>query len=472
MPRLIDILGIGRSGLFASQTGIHTAGHNISNANNDKYTRQRNSFKTNRPEIIRNGQLGQGIELESVTRALDPLLERQIVSQKSILGEFSSQSSVLRDIEMYFNENNGNSISKSMDKFFNSWRELSNNPSDTTLRMDVLEKSEQLTTMFHKDYNHIFDLQKGLNIDIKGKVDEINQLTENIATLNKKIHGSESLPSNANDMRDQLDASVKRISELIGVNVFTDEKGYTNILTSNGIPLVTGSDFNTLKGHISTNGLMEIHHIRPNGQETDITNIIDSGELGGLIYVRDTTLEGYKTDLNQLAFEFTNQVNTIHQTGYDLNSTTGNNFFATLVSPAFAARDIDLSIAVLDNPDGIATSSQLDINGNVVQGNNETALNLINLQNSLTMNGNSQTFNQYFRGLVYQIGNDKKENSSYIEVETSKEEQLNNFRESISGVSIDEEMIKVIEFQRSFEANSKIIKTTDQLLQIVLSLKQ
>jgi flagellar hook-associated protein 1 FlgK len=471
MPSLIDILGIGRSGLFGAQTGIHTAGHNIANANNDKFTRQRNSFEANRPEIIRNGQLGQGVQLESVTRALDPLLERQIVSQKSILGEFSSQSSVLRDIEMYFNENNGSSVSKSMDKFFNSWRELSNNPADQTLRMDVLEKSEELTNMFHKDYNHIVDLQKGLNIDIKGKIDEINQLTENIATLNKKIHGSEVLPSSANDMRDQLDYSVKRISELIGVNVFTDEKGFTNILTTNGVPLVTGAEFNILSGHIGTDGLMEIHHIRPNGQETDITNIIDSGELGGIIYVRDTTLEGYKNNLNELAFEFTNQVNAVHQNGYDLNSTTGNNFFATLVSPTFAARDIDLSAAVFDNPDGIATSSILDLNGDVVQGNNETALELINLQNSLTMNGVSQTFNQYFRGLVYQIGNDKRANDSYIEVETSKEEQLNNFRESISGVSIDEEMIKVIEFQRSFEANSKVIKTTDQMLQVVLSLK-
>ena len=472
MSRLADILGIGRSGLFGAQTGLQTAGHNISNANNDKFTRQRTSFQTNRPEIIRDGQLGQGVALESITRAIDPLLERQVMSQKSVLGEFNSQSSVLRDMEIYFNENNGNSVSKSIDKFFNSWRELSNNPADRTLRTDLLEKSEQLTEVFHRDYNHIYDLQKGLNIDIKGKIDEINQLSENIALLNKKIHGSEALPSNANDMRDQLDYSVKRISELIGVNVFTDEKGFTNILTPTGIPLVTGSDFNILKGHVATNGLMEIHHVRPNGQETDMTNLIDSGELGGIIYVRDTTLEGYKNDLNDLAFNLTNEVNTVHQTGYDLDSTTGNNFFATLISPAFAARDIDLSGAIFDNPDGIATSSLLDLNGDVVQGNNDTALAMINLQDSLTMDGNSQTFNQYYRGFIYQIGNDKLTNDSYIEVETAKAEQLNNFRESVSGVSIDEEMIKIIEFQRTFEANSKVIKTTDQMLQVVLSLKQ
>lgn len=471
MPRLVDILGIGKSGLFASQLGISTAGHNIANVNNKDYTKQRISFETNQPEIIRHGQLGQGVGIESITRQIDNLLEKQIVSQKSILGEFSSQSSVLSQIESFFNENNGMSVSKAMDEFFNSFRDLSNNPSDLNQRLEVLARSEDLTTTFHRQFSHISDTQTGLNIDIKGKVDEINQLTQEIASLNKKIRGSEVLPSNANDLRDKLDADVKRIAELVNVNVFLDNNGYVNILTGNGAPLVVGSEYNILQARQETDGMLDIYHIRPNGETVNITDDINSGEIAGIIYARDTILEGYKTKLNELAYNFTTQINTVHQAGYDLNSNTGTNFFTNLLTPTNAARDIDLSISVLDNPEGIAASTELDALGNVVSGNNENALALIAIQDNLTMSGNSQTFNEYYRNLIYQIGNDKATNTEYVDLEEAKLEQLSNFREAISGVSIDEEMVNIIEFQRNFEASSKVIKTTDQMLQIVLSLK-
>lgn len=471
MSRLMDILGIGKSGLFASQNGIHTSGQNIANVNTENYSRQRTSFETMPPEVIRNGQLGSGVQLESVTRQIDQLTENQIIQQRSTLGEFNAQSSVLQQIEMFFNENNGSSLGESMDQFFNSWRDLTNNPSDINQRMEVLERGEELASTFHKDFNHIFDTQLALNEEISGRIDQINQMVEEISTLNVMIHGSEVLPSNANDLRDKQDLLVKNLGEMVNLDTFYDEKGFLSILTGQGIPLVVGADYNTLEAHPGTNGMMEIHHIRPNGVETDITNDLQSGELAGIIYVRDQILEDYKTQINELAFEMVQQVNTIHQTGYDLDSNTNTDFFANLLGVTNAARDIDLSITVLDNPDGIAASATLDLLGDVVPGDNQVALQLSDMQYALTMNGGNDTFNESYRNLIYQIGHEKLANENYIEVESAKMTQLENFREAVSGVSLDEEMVNIIQFQRAFEANSKVITTTDQMLQVVLSLK-
>ncbi len=470
MPRLVDILGIGKSGLFASQIGISTSGHNIANINTKNYTRQRVSYEANPPEILRDGQLGQGVALESISRALDIFLEKQIISQRSTLGEFSSQQNALKQVEMVFNESSGISIASEMDKFFNSWRDLSNQPADINQRLEVLNQAENLTTTFHKQYRQIFDTQLNLNVEIEDKVSELNRLSQEISELNKKITGTEFLPSNANDLRDRLDANVKRVAEIVQVNVFLDEKGFTNIQLANGAPLVTGADFNTLTVSPSpTSGFNQIYHQRPNGVQTDVTDDLVSGELAGLIYVRDQTLEGYKSTLDQLAFEFATQVNTIHQNGYNLDNATNINFFNNLVGVTGAARDIDLSIDVLDQPEAISASLEMNLLGNTVTGNNENALALADLQNNLTL-GNS-TFNEFYRNLLYQVGSDVRDNEEYIALESSKKEQLDSFRESISGVSIDEEMTNIIQFQRNFEAASKVIKTVDQMLQVVLSLK-
>ncbi len=214
---------------------------------------------------------------------------------------------------------------------------------------------------------------------------------------------------------------------------------------------------------IGTTGVTGLATITSDG--VDITREFTGGKVAGYLDVRDTLIPGYRTQLDQLAYDVATQVNTRHQAGYDLNGGTGNAFFAPPGAVAGAARTIALAAGVAGDSSLVAASQT------GTAGDNRIADALARLRDSPVASGGSSTFAQAWSQLVYRVGNDSATAQSDQTSRDSIVKAVERLRDSISGVSLDEEAAAMIKYQRAYEANAKfftvIVETLDTLLRLV-----
>ena len=272
--------------------------------------------------------------------------------------------------------------------------------------------------------------------------------------LSHRSHQRQASATPARRRRTQL---VQQLSQLADVREIESGGTYELSLGSSGETLVINGVAQNLTAVPGSNGLYRVE-----AGNMDITSDFNGGDLQGQLQLRDQTISGYQNQLDQLAYEITQQVNSIHSTAYDLNGNTGTNFFAPLSSASGAATAIALTGAVAGSPQAIAASQDGAV------GNNAAALAIGNLLHSPVFSGGSVT-DQYGR-LVFNIGNDTAAAQAGFKEHDALATQLQNQVQSLSGVSIDEETAKILQFQQSFQASAKVIATVDQLMQTVLGM--
>ena len=209
-------------------------------------------------------------------------------------------------------------------------------------------------------------------------------------------------------------------------------------------------------------GLKDIAWVGQNGTMVNITSNISNGKLKGWLEARDVDMRGYLRQLDTLAETLTERVNTLHQLGWGLDGSNGTDFFTGTIT----ASSLQVNTAITNDLDLIAASSTRT----GIPGNNGQAIAIANLQHSLTMNSSSTTFEDYYNSLVSQVGGDVQSANAYFNHQSDMVVQLENRRESISGVSLDEEMINLVKFQTAYDAAAKLISTADELLQTVLNM--
>jgi flagellar hook-associated protein 1 len=245
----------------------------------------------------------------------------------------------------------------------------------------------------------------------------------------------------ATDLRDRRIALVKELSQYVEVNEL--DSGDYQLTTKDNRLLVMNSTSIDLK-------------------VADVSFGIGAGSLQSELEVRDTYVPKYAAALDQLAFEIAQQVNSIHSTAYDLNGNTGIDFFGPLTSSPGAAAMIGLSTDVAGDPTKIA-ASQLPTGTD-----NGAAIALANLLFAPVFSGGSVT-GQY-GALIFAIGSDVASAESGVNEQGAILEQLENRRQTISGVSIEEETLQISQFQRAYEASAQLIQTVDELLQTTLEM--
>jgi flagellar hook-associated protein 1 FlgK len=194
----------------------------------------------------------------------------------------------------------------------------------------------------------------------------------------------------------------------------------------------------------------------------NINNDISGGKLKGWIETRDVLIPDYRNRLDSLARTLTTEVNNLHQNGFALNQSAGLVFF----DGTGRAADIEVNANIVANLDLIAAAAD----ALTVPGDNRNAIEITNLQHQLLMSGNTATFNEYYSSLVRDVGNEVLKSESYYTHQSDMVAQLDNYRESVSGVSLDEEMINLIKFQNAYAAAAKMISTADEMIQTVLQM--
>jgi flagellar hook-associated protein 1 FlgK len=332
---------IGKRGVHAHQQALYTTGHNLDNATTEGYSRQRVELSPFEPIYLPGlnreetpGQIGQGVVVERIGRLRDQLLDKRIVAQASAEGYWAARDPYIRMMDNIYLEPGKNSIRSKMDEFWDAWQELSVYPADMAPRSAVLERGKTLIDGIHERYKSLKGLQTQVDEDIQLVVGRVNDLSRQIAELNRDIQRIQAQGDNPNDLMDRRDLLVDKLSSVINVSVDNRDPDEFMVHTS-GLILVQGKigrQFDLEKG-IDTEGYSRIVW-RETGQEIRFDHepgqekTFDKGSLGALLELRDTTIEQEIQTLDNMTMNFVDLVNEIHRQGYGINGSTGNNFFS------------------------------------------------------------------------------------------------------------------------------------------------
>lgn len=474
MSRIWSMMDVGRRSMMNSQSALQTTAHNIANKSTEGYSRQRVDMLSNLPVGEGKLRIGMGARAGAVNRTNNAYVERQLEREISSSGHFEARAEMLGRVEQVYNEQVNKGLNHSMGNFFNAFRELSNNPESLATRTQVKETAENVTRDFQRVNNQLKEIQRDADFRIATKVEEINQITKEIANLNEKVQAVEIQGVTANDERDRREQLVKELGQKVNIRYAEGKDGAITITAGNTALLVSGysqMDLRTAStpaGDGKGEGNFDIYYKNTeNSTPTNVTKQLIGGEIGGLLQVRDEVCNELLDNMDVLAYSLAEEVNNVHMQGYDRNGRTGNLLFAQPGDIRNASERMAIDEGVANDVSMIVAAGKPD-----APGDNRIANILSGLQYRQTMEDGSATFDDFYNSIVGQVGIETQRANSASESQKDIVTQLKNVRESISGVSLDEEASKMIEFQKAFDASARLIRTADEMMDTVLNLKR
>jgi len=327
---MVDILRMGSSTLSSLQQAMSTTGHNIANVNTDGYSRQNVQFETTDAQRHGFGFVGQGSRIGSVDRSYNDFLTSQVrdftssKSQQSVFTEFSSRIDNLL-------ANTETSLNTSLQQFFGAMADVAASPSTLPERQAFLGEANNLVDKQQAFYNMLQDLNTEVNSAMQLAVDDINNLAEGIAQLNQQItsESNSGKRSTPNDLLDQRDRLIQKLSEKIGVTTVEQNDGSLNVFVGKGQPIVVGSQvthlqtetnpFNSSQFEVGVQGQLSV-----NGS----SKFVSGGELQGLIDFRSRVLTPALSQLGLVSLGLAEAMNDQHLRGMDLDGNLGAKMFA------------------------------------------------------------------------------------------------------------------------------------------------
>jgi flagellar hook-associated protein 1 FlgK len=463
MPSLFASLGIARDALAAQQLALDVAQNNIANVNTPGYARQRINLVPGDPVAQIEYQAGAGVRVDSIESYRMRFLDHRVNEELQRQGELSASSSMLQQVESLFNETSGSGLQSAIAAFFNSFSSLANAPEDVTLRQQALARAEDLGAQFRQKYEALQSVQTLQDRAIADTVADINSIAENIAQLNVEILAASGSQSNAGTLRDRRQLLVDQLAGLTEIAYYETESGSITIMSPQGISLVVGDRSIPWQVGASASGTM----LEVMAGGVDITSKIQSGKLGGLLKVRDKNISGYMNALDDMAAAIIARVNAQHVQGEDMNGAPGGDFFVPFVptvpgSSRGAARAMQLAIT---DPAQIAAAG-----AGAGIGSNANARKLAGIKDELLLSGNQATIDQAYTNLIFSIGRDTKTVVDGLETQNHILTQLQNQRDSAVGVSLDEEAVNIMRFQKAYQANARLINVIDLLTEEMINL--
>lgn len=469
MSKIGAMMDVGKRSLSNAGTGLQTVSHNIANKSTEGYSRQRVEQVTAVPVGEGRYQIGMGARTANVTRTNNPWLEKQIQRENTNLGNEQARSETLGRVEQVYNEQINKGLNQYVTDFFNSFRELSNNPESLASRTMVREASVALANDFKRVNEQLRDIQKDVDHQVAATVEEVNQMSKELAGLNEKIQLVENQGAHANDERDRRDVLLKQIGERVDITWAEGANGMVSVTAGKSALLVSGGSYNELKAAGSTEGDRTNVYFKnaDSGALYDVTAQIGGGRLGGALSVRDGDIEKMIDGMDEMAYSIAKEVNAAHIEGYDRYGQGGVLFFEMPDDVPGASANLALNMTIFNDVGRIAAASRPN-----APGDNVVANVISSLQHQRVMSDGSATFDDFYNTQVGQIGTIAQRAVKSHEAQKNIMSQLSNIRESISGVSLDEETTKMIEFQRAYEASARMIRTADEMFETVLNLKR
>jgi flagellar hook-associated protein 1 FlgK len=350
---------LGKRAVSVHEQALNTTGHNLSNASTEGYSRQRVEFSAFAPLYLPGlnraetpGQIGQGTVVERIARVRDQLLDQRIVAQASGEGFWETKDPYIRQMEQIYLEVGENSVRGKMDAFWDAWQELSLYPTDLAPRTSVVERGKTLIDGIHDRFTALKGLQDMAEEDVRLTVDRVNELSRQIAGLNRSIQEIRAQGDNPNDLLDRRDLLVDKLSSIIDITVNNKDPDEFMVHTA-GMVLV--------QGHIGRQFGLERNdegYSRIVWNDTGDDIQFRGGSLAALVDLRDNVIAKEIQSLDSMTMNFIDLVNEVHRGAYGANGSIGQDFFTELHFTTNVNGNYD------QNGDGVEDSSYVfRING-------------------------------------------------------------------------------------------------------------
>ncbi len=492
MAGLFDTLGTATRGLAVVQSGIATTGHNIANADTPGYSRQRSVVEASLAQMTGAGAIGTGAEQISVDRVIDRFVAQRLVRETSRQATLDTEASIYRQMESVVSASDGNGLAGDLTSFFDALHDLSNasDPGQAAARTQLLSAGQSLVDSIRRTDSQLRQLQRAADQGISGLLVEVNSISQEIATLNKKIAIAE-VTAPANDLRDQRDQLVLSLAEKVDITLVTDNQGMLSVRISGGLPLVDkdiAAELEAVVDPANPNAFdPRFSQVFYNGAGSffDATSLIRGGELGGLIEARDGTLAGAIRELDAFAYSLADSFNQVHRGGLGLADGNAHDFFADLSGQASvddSARNFALSIDIDPSQGGSLLNIAAGAGPNPVTGgpgaaSGDTAwveqLKVLRTGNVATYlagdvpgtpTGTSTSAVSALGRFIGDIGQGARTAERSLAQQESVLSAVKDRRDEVSGVSIDEEVAELVKLQASFQANAKVLSTISAML--------
>ncbi|OGP69288.1 MAG: flagellar hook-associated protein FlgK [Deltaproteobacteria bacterium RBG_13_60_28] len=571
MSGILGLMDIAKRALAAQQLGVEVASHNISNVNTPGYSRQTALFEASMALPSPYGPLGYGVKVLGIERAFDSFTAAKLDENTSYLAYQKSLKADLEQVGGLFNETQDGGLSELMSGFWDAWNAVADNPSGSGERQALLTQAQNLADGLSSRADQLVTFRTSVTQRISPTIDEINSHAARIADLNREIKATETPEQQANDLRDQRQMELNKLSDLVGIRYYTTGDGTINVTLANGVSLVESVNAWNLRSEITPADTVSVIWEGPGGVEEDVTSGLSGGQLSAQIAIRDTLIPQYQGELDDLAKEFIAGVNLQHSQGVglemfstatssysvddplvalvnnpslafgdritagtfnvhvedgsgasvatpititgattlntlaaDLNAVAG--ISATVVTSGTenrleitadsgytfgfsqddsqvlmglglntffkgdSAYSIGINDAVASNTNLIAAGQIDPTTGAHAVGDNSNALDLADLANQAVGPG-GLTFADAYRELVSDIGLKAEQAGNDQNYYQGLVDQFTQLRDSVSGVSLDEELTNLIKFQRAYQAAAKMVTVADELFQTLLALK-
>lgn len=489
-------ISIALRALQAQQTSLDITGHNVANVNNPNYSRQTAIHSATKPYPApmmgytpSSGQLGTGVEISQINRMRDSFIDLRLRQQLQSKNYWSTMQDGLEQVELFFNEPTENGIHQALDQFWDSLQDLHREPDFNSVREVVVQRAQVLVESISGTRGQLQRLRENMNENIPLKVSEVNSLATRLADLNVQIGKISATGSLPNDLLDTRDAILEELSELVDIEVVQDHGNMVGV-TIGGASLVhRGTSYALMtNGEASEELGYKVNNIYWAATGSEVK--IKSGEIGALKKLRDEDIQKSMDDLDAWTVEFVENFNELHSGGFDMygNKTdeTYGDFFVFDDGVAdgdidydeiqFGAMKIKVNEAIAKDVNLIRASSLLDANGEVVEGNGENVLKLAQLRFERVMGGESSlgeqgktTIGDAFNSMISKLGVRTQEAAKMNQNDTVLENHLQNLKDSVSGVSLDEEMANMIRFQHAYGAAARMMTAVDESLDTIIN---
>ncbi|WP_045518451.1 flagellar hook-associated protein FlgK [Neobacillus niacini] len=477
-------LEIGKRAILSQQTALSTTGHNIANANTIGYTRQEAVLRATHPLASPNPnngtipmQMGTGVEVSEFRRIRESYLDRQFQNEQKEAGYWEGKASALSNIENVFNELGDSGLTSSLNRFWQGLQELSKQPENLSARVVVVANGKELAGQLNEIYTGLEQNETFLADQIQGKTNEINTIANEVAGLNLKIAQNIGAGTQPNDLMDRRDVLLDQLSKMVDIQVTPAQNGRVDV-SIGGEKLVEGNNASPFTLDLQTGGAKIAG--------TDIE--LAGGEIKGLLETHGYTVNGttvgsipdLRAKIDLLAVTIADSINAIHagDEARNLDDIQARSidpsaplekllFFVDKddpTQPPKNAGSMMINPMLVEFPSKVAAASSDTIG----DGSNAKAMSEALIQ-KINIGGTDATIGDFFKGIIGQLGTDVKTAQLSAENATKMVEQVDHRRQSVSGVSIDEELTNMVRYQQAYNAAASYVSAVNDMLNTLIN---
>jgi flagellar hook-associated protein 1 len=456
-----SILSIARNALHAHQVAVQVTANNITNAETPGYSRQRALLNPGDPVLVNPGWLGTGVSVADVSRLRDSLLDVAVRRESAGASGFGVRRDLLAQVETALGEPSENGLAAGLDAFWSSWADLANDPASGSARAAVQQNGARVASLLNGFDRRLADLGDQAALRFEGSVGELNGLLGKVADLNERIMAAEVGGQTAGNLRDLRDSAVDEIAKLADVRVLPRQDG-TYGLVIGGSTVVDGNQARMLRAQVTRDDAGRVVGLAVSERSQTLVEV--GGLLGGAAAAAGD-IASVRRDLDRMAAKLVEHVNGVHQQA-------GEDAPPIFDPERTTARSIRLSAEISADPGRIAAGR-----ADVGSTDNSIALELAAFRETpldLTLEGEDgpllRTFADFYRDTVTGVGFRSSEASRDAAAAEALTSQAELRRQSVSGVSVDEELILLMRHQQAYTAATRLVSAADEMMKSIIGL--